>query len=42
MFDRIVQLLILGVALATLILAMPNYTPPANMQDPVPMYVGRG
>ena len=37
MYDRIIQLLLLGVAVATLIVAMPSYTP-----APAPLYVGRG
>ena len=42
MFDRIIQLLILGVAIATLILAMPNYTRPMDSPALTPLYVGRG
>lgn len=41
MYDRIIQLLMLGVAVATLIVAMPNYTPPADRPAPAPLYVGR-
>jgi hypothetical protein len=42
MFDRFIQISMLVVTIATFIVAMPNYTPPAEKPAPAPLYVGRG